>query len=213
MNLATVVLVGCALTVTGLLIRRELRPAPIRNGVTAPRIQKDWQDYAASGHVLGRGGARVTIIEFADFECPVCRRFASYVDSLRFLGKDFKVVYRHFPLPMHRFAIPAVRASECADEQGHFEKTHDTIYKYADSLGLVSWWWFAHKGGVPDSARFAQCMLSSLPLVALARDTVDGNRLGIRGTPTLFIGPLRLEGLYPFDSIRAYIDRAAARNQ
>ena len=209
-GIATGVLVACAVTVTALLVRREFRPpAPSNGGIPVPKIQKDWQEYASSGHTLGPLDAPVTIVEFADFECPVCRRFESYVDSLRVLRKDFKIVYRHFPLSIHRFAIPATRASECAGEQGQFEGMHHVIYKYADSLGLVSWWWFAQMGGVTDSIHFDKCIRSGLPMASLARDTIDGNRLKVRGTPTILIGHFRMEGLYPLDSIMAYIDRAA----
>jgi protein-disulfide isomerase len=201
-------MVCCALIVTTLFVRREFfLPAPTGPVRMAPSVQADWQIYASSGHVLGSPDAEVTIVEFADFECPYCRKFSGYVDSLRLLGKRLRVVYRHFPLPSHRFAIPAARASECASEQGRFDAMHSVLYSRADSLGVASWWWFARLAGVSDSARFASCIRAPTPVQAIDRDSLDGKRLKVTGTPTLLIERLRVDGLPPFDSLRVYVDR------
>jgi protein-disulfide isomerase len=208
-NVTNALLVVCALVLTTLLVRRELFAPPSRQPSLGPSIQKDWQKYASSGHIMGRPDAPVTIVEFADFECPYCRQFGRDVDSLHSLGKNFKVVYRHFPLGIHRFALAAVRASECAADQGRFDTMHRALYTFSDSLGLAPWAWFARTAGVTDSAKFADCVSSHAPLAALARDTAAGNRLSITGTPVLLIGQLRTRGLPNFDSLAAYIDRAS----
>ncbi|MEA3244784.1 MAG: thioredoxin domain-containing protein [Gemmatimonadota bacterium] len=202
------VLVACALTVTALYVRRELTVGAGRPASYVPIVQSDWGKYARAGHVIGDAGAQATIVEFADFECPYCRVFASYTDSLRSLGVRFRVVYRHYPLSMHRFAIPAARASECAAEQGRFATMHSHLFQFADSLGLVSWWWYAKRAGVEDSARFAKCVSASAPIPALGRDTADARVLRIRGTPLLLVGSQRLDGVPSFDSLRAYISRS-----
>ncbi len=208
-DIATAVLVLCALTMTGLLVRREfVRPAsgrPLGN----LGVQKDWEQYANSEDTIGVRGAPVTIVEFGDYECPACRVLHNHLDSLQSLGVAFQVVYRHFPLKIHRFAIPAARASRCAADQGRFEGMHKALYEHADSLGLVSWWWYARTAGVGDSMAFEVCLRSAEAGRALARDTLDGQRLGITGTPTtILIGSLRVNGVPPFDSLRAYIARA-----
>lgn len=210
--MANAILVTCALIVTGMLVRREMQPLSTV-GAAATTRQNDWRSYAASGHTMGPADAPVTIVEFADFECPYCREFRRDADSLRALGKSFKVIYRHFPLRSHRFALPAVRASECADAQGRFDSMSQTLYKYADSLGVVPWEWFARKAGVTDSAQFVHCIASHTPIAALGRDTLAGHRLNVTGTPVLLIGSLRTRGVPSFDSLAAYIDRAATTSK
>lgn len=95
----------------------------------APKVSVD------NGHLpsLGDQNAKVTIIEFSDFECPFCRRF--FTDTFPQIKKDYidagKVVmyYRHYPLPFHPLAQPFAVASECANEQGKFWEFHDKIFK------------------------------------------------------------------------------------
>ena len=209
LNSATAVLTACALTVTVLLVRREVFPPAERAG-QAPTIQRDWSQYASAGHAMGPAEAAVTIVEFADFQCPFCRMFNQEVDSLRGQGRSIRVVYRHFPLSIHPFAIPAARASECAGNQGRFEAMHAALFTRPESIGVAPWGWFARRAGVPDSLLFNACTSSSRPIEALAIDTVAGHRLGIQGTPTLLIGRLRVNGLPSFDSLSAYVSRASA---
>jgi protein-disulfide isomerase len=159
------------------------------------------------GHTLGADSSGVTLVEFADFECPYCRRFEKYIDSIRSLGYHVRVVYRHFPLSIHRFAVPAARASECANEQGRFEQMHAILFANSDSLGLAPWWWFARTAGVRDSGRFDSCVRSPSAIRALQRDAVDGNRLGVHGTPTILMDGFKIEGVPPFDSLKAYVQR------
>ena len=88
-----------------------------------------------NGHLPpnGKAGAKVTIVEFADLECPFCRRF--FQDTYPQIKKAYidngKVVmyFRHFPLSFHPLALPFANASECANDQGKFWEMHDKIYK------------------------------------------------------------------------------------
>src|SRR5687768_1773115 len=132
----TVILVVCAALVSVATVRRELYGARPSSGIPFVSTQKDWADYANAGHALGSNSAPVTIVEFSDFECPFCGRFAVFVDSLRALGRDVRVIYRHLPGAAHRFAVPAVRASECGAELGKFEPMHAALFKHSDSLGV-----------------------------------------------------------------------------
>lgn len=87
-----------------------------------------------NGHlpVNGKTGAKITIVEFADLECPFCRRF--FLDTYPQIKKEYidtgKAVmyFRHFPLSFHPLAIPFANAVECANEQGKFWEMHDKIY-------------------------------------------------------------------------------------
>lgn len=212
-DVATAILTVCALVVTALLIRRELAPQaflaqPPQMDVS---VERNWEDYADAGHILGDSAATVTIVEFADFECGFCRRFHSYTDSLRALGHRVRVVYRHYPITGHRFAVAAARASDCAADQGRFSEMHRSLYAYPDSFGIATWSWFAEISSVGDLASFERCVQSRENLASLAQDTVAANRLGIAGTPLLLVGPIRVNGLPSFDSLRAYVERSAQR--
>jgi protein-disulfide isomerase len=196
-----------------MVVRRELRPPSQQSGVVDERvsIERAWETYAAEGHSIGPPDATVTIVEFSDFQCSFCRGFAVYYDSLRSLGVDVRVVYRHFPLPGHRFAIDAVRASECAAEQGRFDRMHAALFARQDSIGVASWLSFADAAALPDSAAFESCVASARSIDALVRDTSAARRLQVRGTPTLLIHDIRVNGLPQFDSLQAYVMRAADR--
>lgn len=212
-NTATALMVVCAVAVTGVTVRREFVTPPGRTGSRAPTVVKDWSRYSLGGHAIGDTNAAVTLVEFADFECPFCRRLALDVDSLRRLGTRIRTVYRHFPVPSHRFALMAVRASECASDQHGFESMHSALFAHPESLGVAAWWWFARSAGLKDSAAFESCVKRRGPLPVLDQDTTDARRLGLHGTPLLLIEDTRVDGAPPFDSLRAYINRAAARHK
>jgi protein-disulfide isomerase len=142
---------------------------------------------------MGPQGAKVTILEFADFECPACRQFEPTLRAARAkYPSDVAVVFRHWPLPYHHFALPAARAAECANAQGRFEAMHDLLYARQDSLGLKSFASFAADAGVADTAAFDVCNRSGGPVMALAADTTDARQLGGRGTPTVVVNGLLL---------------------
>ena len=190
-GIVNLVLAVCAVTLTVLVARRELF-SPL-NGATVSRSQvralPNWQVYLQGGHRIGAQAAQVEIIEFADFECPACRRFATA--SLRgvlakFPGK-VAVVFHHWPLYYHHFAYAAARAAECAATQGHFAEFHDVVYDKQDSLGMIPFDEFARRSGVPDLAAFDKCDAGGLPVPAVEADKKTAEGLGASGTPTIII--------------------------
>jgi protein-disulfide isomerase len=209
MNVVTGLMVLSALTVTGLLARRELgSPGASPSGFVV-QSEPAWREYAAVGHRIGPANAPVTITEFGDFECPACRHFDEQLRTVRLRHPgEIALVYRHFPVRTHRFAVAAARASECADAQGRFEAMHDTLFANPDSLGVVPWTWYAERAGVPDTAAFAVCARASGQLVNLAADTMAARKLKLRGTPTVLVNDLRFTGSPPLDSIEAIVARA-----
>ncbi len=214
-NLATGVLAVCAVVVTSLLVRREFSSSdPKSTMLQVPRSDTvaDWREYAVGGHTMGPKDAPVTVVTFSDFQCPACRMLA---DSLRVLHrkhpKTFRVVYRHFPLPNHRFALEAARASECAAEQGRFQQFHDALYAEQAQIGATSWRSFASKSGVPDLSSFEGCIQQVALPPSLVRDTVAAGRLGVRSTPTLLINGARIEGALPLTALERYILRELRR--
>src|SRR5262249_33650595 len=86
-------------------------------------------DVKAEGPSVGGANAPVTIVEFSDFECPFCGRAAGTVHKLeKAYGDKVRVVFRDYPLPIHRTAKRAAEASHCAEEQGKFWEMHDKLF-------------------------------------------------------------------------------------
>lgn len=201
---ATVLLTLCAVLVTGLLVRRHFAHPP--TSVAAVALVDDWRAYAVDGHRRGPGDAAVTIVVFSDFQCPACRVLSGYLPALfaEFEG-EMATVYRHFPLRNHAHAIPAARAAECAAAQGAFDRFHDALFRWQDSLGTWSWGRFAEEGAVEDPAVLEQCAAEGTPLPALHRDTVAAGRLRVTGTPTLLVNGRRIPGVPPLDVLREHV--------
>jgi protein-disulfide isomerase len=148
----------------------------------------DWRELVTAGTSIGSPGAAVTVIEFADFECPYCRRADSLfrIVTAKF-PRQIDVVYVHFPITGHRFAGPAARAAECAATQGRFAAMHDLLFDKQDSLGLKTWASYADESGVPDMPRFNECVESTDDIPHLAAGIAAGNKIHVTGTPTIIV--------------------------
>ena len=203
-DLTAILLVCCAVTVTGLSVKRELfppvevreplemRPVPVENGA---RI-------AAAGHPLGPPEPDLEFVVFSDFECPACRTFALEVIPFirEYTGAKIGVRFRHWPLSRHRLAYPAARAAECAGDQGRFEAYHNLLFSHQDSIGLKPFSAFASESGVPDIEEFERCNSQPGPVPRIEADAKEAQRIGARGTPSIILENLLLQS--PLDSAR-----------
>jgi|ERR1700728_278802 len=191
----TATLVVCALVTTGLVVRREFfssAPAPAQAEYKTVFV-KDWSGDLAKGVRMGAGEAPVQLLEFADFECPFCASFHKDVKALKARHPmQVALTFVHFPLPGHRFALPAARVAECAGDQGRFEAMYDRLFDEQDSLGLKPWSEFATEAGVPDSAAFDACIKRTDPIPRVAEGKALGNQLDVHGTPTVVINGWKL---------------------
>lgn len=181
----------------------------------------------------GEAKAQLAIIEYADFECPFCRRFhketypqigAAYVET----GK-LKYFYRDLPLPFHQQAMPAARAARCAAEQGKFWQMHDSLFAEEGALSTQQIASQAQSLGM-DAAKLDECMASDRFNDSIQRSVVEAAKMRINGTPTFLIGTLSADGdivsikgtvigAQPFEAFKDAIDpllevppQAAARN-
>lgn len=166
--------------------------------------------------ILGKENAKVTMIEFSDFECPFCKRY--FDETLSQVIKEYvdtgkvKLYYRHFPLDFHAAAMPSALASECANEQGKFWEYHDKIFAEQDKIAgktadiittqLKTW---AQELGL-NTSRFDSCLDNAKYQVNVDGDLNDGRTAGISGTPTFFINGERIVGAQPFAAFKAVID-------
>lgn len=159
------------------------------------------------GSVPPRGNAQapVTIVEFADYECPFCKRAASTVNRvLDVYGDQVRFAFRDFPLPMHPNARPAAEAAHCAGAQGKFWEYHDKLFASSD-LSAQQLGTFADDLGL-DRKKFDECLTKDTFVPAIDKDLAEGNDLGINGTPVFYVNGRLLDGAQPFEKFQEVID-------
>jgi len=167
--------------------------------------------------ILGKKNAKVTMIEFSDFQCPFCERFNS--DTFQQLKKDYidtgkvQFSFRHLPLDIHSLAPIAAEASECANDQDKFWEYHDVLFgkfndwttltletlppkleEYAGTLGL-------------NTSEFSTCLSSGKYTEKVTKDKNDGQAAGATGTPSFFINGKILVGAMPYATFKTLLDQ------
>lgn len=171
---------------------------------------------------LGSASAKVTIIEFGDYQCPSCRLF--WQDVQPRLKKDYidtgkvRLVFRDFPvLEIHPEAAMASQAAQCAGDQDKYWEMHDKLFReqYNRGDGVVRF-------KIPDvkkwardlrldAAAFDSCLDAGRYASEVAKDKADGDAVGIQGTPTFFINGRIVGGVHPYPVFRKIIDEELAR--
>jgi protein-disulfide isomerase len=164
----------------------------------------------ARDHAQGPTGARVTLVEYADFECPSCGEAYPLVKAVqRAFGDNLRFVFRHFPLrASHPHALAAARAAEAAAEQGRFWQMHDRLFERQHALEDADLRRHARKLGL-DAERFARTLAAPESEQRVLADLASGNRSGVRGTPTFFINGTRYDGPLLRDRLVTALARAA----
>jgi protein-disulfide isomerase len=213
-GLITVTLVACALVTTAVVVHRGVfAHAPMVASSThqEPVFIKNWKSQPAAGIRLGSINAPVQLIEFADFECPFCRDLHKTLRALRErYSAQVSLVYIHFPLQGHRFALPAARVAECADEQGKFEPMYDQLFDGQDEFGLKPWSDFARAAGLSDLAAFESCIKRTTPVPRVEQGKQLGATIDVKGTPTLIINGWMLAAPPSFEELDAMVKAALA---
>lgn len=160
----------------------------------------------AVGPSRGASTAKVTIVEFADFECPFCGRVLEVLDRvLAMYPGQVRLVFRHFPLSMHPRAPKAAEASACAGEQGRFWEFHDSLFESQALEGDALKAQAARLG--LDAERFEQCLDSGKMAPVVQRDMAAGRQAGVSGTPAFFVNGVVLSGAQPLEAFRRAIDQ------
>jgi protein-disulfide isomerase len=142
--------------------------------------------------VLGSEDAPVTIVEFSDFQCPYCLRHSRtamprLIEAYVKTGK-VRYVLRDLPLEsIHPAAFEAAMAARCAGDQGRYWELHDRFFAQQPSLKEKAWEAHAEAVGL-DIGAFRACLEDGKYADAVRRDIEAARRLGVRGTPTFFIG-------------------------
>jgi protein-disulfide isomerase len=164
---------------------------------------------SARDHILGPASARVTLVEYGDYECPHCGAAHPIVKEVRRrLGDDLRFAYRHFPLAQtHPHAEPAAEAAEAAGAQGEFWAMHDTLFANQDALDGESLVAYASAIGL-DLGRFARDLAARVHAARVRQDFLSGVRSGVNGTPTFFVNGRRHDGPYDLESLLTAISLA-----
>ena len=160
------------------------------------------------GQSYAKGGQEplVTIIEFSEFQCPFCSRVIPTVEKiLDTYGDQVRVVFKHNPLPFHKDAMPAAKATLAAGEQGKFWPMHDLLFANQRKLQESDLMGYAKQLGL-NIDQFKADLTSSKFNKVIKADQKLASRFGARGTPGFFINGRRIKGAQPFERFEKIIN-------
>lgn len=163
--------------------------------------------------VKGNPQAKVTIVEFSDFECPFCGKY--YRETEFQIMKDYvdtgkvRYVFRDSPLDFHKSAQKAAEAAECAGEQGKYWEMHDYLFQNQDYLAVENLKGYA-KDLKLDTTKFNDCLDKSKMAEEVKKDLADSQKYGVSGTPAFFINGKLISGAQPYGTFKAEIEAALA---
>lgn len=152
--------------------------------------------------VMGSGDAPLTLIEFSDYQCPFCARFAE--DQMVRLKRDFidtgkvKFVYRDFPLPSHQNAMIAAQAAHCADDQGKYWEMNEALFANQRDLANINV--IAAKVGL-NILDLNSCINAEKYTKDIRYSLSEGREIGVSGTPSFVLGKSAFNGVIKGDII------------
>ena len=182
-------------------IQKALAAGP---ALKPPKLLEDPVSIPTAGApVTGPADAKITLVEFSDFECPYCSKAIADVHAIMaaYPGK-IRLIYKQFPLSMHPHAELAAAASLAARDQGKFWEMHDKLfanYRQLNRQNILLW---ANQIGL-NMEKFVADLDSGKYTSTIKKDTKDGEVAGVYGTPSFFIngqhynGPLELRAVKP----------------
>ena len=164
-------------------------------------------------HIKGPKNAKVTLVEYSDFECPFCKRHFDVMNQvMKQYPNDVRLVFRNYPLSFHQNAMKEAQAAECAAEVGGndaYWKYHDKIFSETTSNGTG----FALDKLVPaakaiglDEKKFKTCLDSDKYATKVNQQMQEGSESGVQGTPGTFVNGTLVEGAVPLSQFTTMID-------
>ena len=175
---------------------------------------------AGGNAILGNPDAKVTIVEFSDYECPFCKRH--FTDVLPMIKEKYvdtgkvNYVFRDFPLDFHDpIATQQAMAAECAGDLGgdtKYYEYHDLIFKTTTSnKGMEQSQLYELAAAIDlDAADFAECLDTEKFADEVAQDIADGKKFGVSGTPGFFINGWFIKGAFPYAEFERIIEEELA---
>jgi len=151
----------------------------------------------ANNYWLGSSKPKITIVEFADFNCPLCKNSFPNIREISLKYKnDVKIIFRDYPI--YENSINLALAGRCAGEQGLFWLMHDKLFARQGNFSLEELPNFANQIGA-DVNKFNSCFKDEKYLNDIKKDYSDGELLEVSGTPIWFINGYKIEGDIPHD--------------
>lgn len=184
-----------------------LKSLKMREAMNKP-LSPEQMNKIASGDVpaFGPKDAKVTIVEFSDFQCPYCGRTAGVVEKLRKqYGTKVRFVFRQFPLPMHPFAQKAAEAALAAQAQGKFWQYHDKLFANQQKLDEDSLLQYAKQAGL-NVTTFKKAVDSDAYKDRIKADQKLGQEVAVNGTPTMFLNGKRVANPMDYAALTKLID-------
>jgi protein-disulfide isomerase len=176
--------------------------------------------------VMGSKDAKLVLVEFSDFQCPFCRRHL--LQTMPSLKKDYidtgkiRYVFRDYPIAqIHPASAGGHLAARCAADQDKYWAYHDRLFGAPKDMGREAL--TAHAKALEmDLDAFGKCLTDAKHANAVRADMAEGEKLGVRGTPTFFLGIVDAEdgrkiklatairGAYPYGTFKRAIDKLLA---
>jgi protein-disulfide isomerase len=157
---------------------------------------------------VGPKDAKVTIIEFADYECPFCARVVPTLwDMVKKYEGKVRWVFRDYVLPFHKQAMPAALAANCAGAQGKYFEAHNFLFENHSQLGEDIYKRMAETLKL-NMAEFDSCRTSDAQKAEIENDIAAGNKAGVNGTPTYFVNGKRMKPGASAEAFSAAIEAA-----
>lgn len=161
----------------------------------------------------GPKDAKVTIVEWSDFQCPFCAKGYTTLEQqvLKEYGEKVKFCFKDFPLGFHPWAEPAAIAAECVREQkaAAYWKVYDGFFQNQKDINATNVkekaWSFAEPEKI-DKAKFDECFDAKKTQAGVKSDMAEGQSIGVTGTPSFVINGRLLVGAQPFEQFKAVID-------
>jgi protein-disulfide isomerase len=188
-------------------IAEQTKKTPVEVFIPKPR-RPTFPIEVGNSPVTGGKDAKVTIVEFSDFQCPFCAKGADVLKALKKkYGNKIKIVFKNFPLPFHNHAEAAAVAGLCANEQGgdYFWKMHDEMFANQDSLDKEGLKKIAKKIGLKAEA-FEKCLTENKFLPQVKAEIEEGRKIKVKSTPTFFINGQLINGAQPLEVFTEIID-------
>ncbi len=162
--------------------------------LTRPIVDRD--------HIQGPIDAPVALLEYGDYECPLCGEVYPVIKAIQErMGDELCFAFRNFPLAtMHPHSEHAAEAAEAAGAQGGFWEMHDTLFENQDALEDEDLAEYAHALGLDARRLFAE-VLSGVYSPRVREDFRNGIRGGVNGTPSFFINGVRYDGARGLDPL------------
>jgi len=210
-QLLTLGIIAAVILVAGAVIVFSDRKEPITGSAPESLVRDE-------SHMTGSKNAKVTVVEFGDYQCPACASAHPVVKEMRSAYRDnpdFNFVFRNFPLSQHKNARIASEAAESAGAQNMFWEMHDKLYemqdKWSDSTDPMSFFVkYAGELGL-DVEKFKTDVTTHAYASSIAEDERDAESVGLEATPTFFINGRKETGVPNLEAFKKIIETGLHR--